>query len=189
MRNALIALLLLTATAVAQPAMAPIQDPEMPAGRTTPMPEEVASDNVSTAVAVGTTLAGMGLTLGAIRYGSSGAGVIGIGAMVAGPSAGHFYSGEWGHALGMTALRTTGALVFFLGLIESSTEANISDGGGTHHDNGSSLMAIGAAVYVATTVYDIYDSGRAARRANAHALAVVPSVGQSAVGMTLAGQF
>lgn len=178
--------LTLSTTALAQPG----QDLEEPTHGMQPAPVEESNENVATALAVGTTLAGLGIAVAAVRYENSGAGLVGLAGLLIGPSVGHLYAGEWVHALGTSAVRTAGGFVFLVGLIEATSTEQSSGGGSSPHSDGRSMMLLGGAAYVLTTIYDIYDARRAARRSNEHALAVVPTVGQNAtVGLMVAGRF
>ena len=194
MRLALIvASLMLSTVAFAEPPgmtmSGPAADPEEPGPIVQRQQPESLDESTATLAAVATTVGSIGLTIAGAKYGSSGLGLLGVGGMMIGPSIGHFYAGEWGHALGMSALRSAGTVVFLIGFVEAITVAE-SDGGSSRHSNASSLMALGGLTYVVTTVYDIYDAGHAARRANAQRLTLVPTVGaHDAMGVALAGRF
>jgi hypothetical protein len=108
----------------------------------------------------------------------------GVGLMAAGPSLGHVYAGEHGHALRMTALRVGGLVALGAGvsfaMCESETDV-------TCPGDGPILLLLGAGVgtYVGATLYDFYDAHRAARRSNTRArsaLTVAPSAVSSVAG-------
>jgi len=210
--------LLLAARAVAaQPSLTPIQNPDdeqpstrsltqappmaapmpmtmpmaMPMGMSYPTPEspDAKNENTATMLALGTTAAGLALTAGAIHSKQGGMGTVGVLTLIVGPSAGHIYAGEAGHALGMSVLRGGGLLAFFVGLIEATSSAVAVDclDCATHSDreSGSRLMWAGGIAFVASTIYDIIDAPRAARRRNdkARMFVVAPSLVPTATGM------
>ena len=196
MRLAVIALLLtLSATAAfAQaPGMTmsgPAADPEEPARIAQQQQAESLDEGTATLAAVATTVGGLGLTIAGAKYGSSGLGLLGLGGLMIGPSMGHFYAGEWGHALGMSALRTVAAGVFLVGVVAAVTEED-SDLGPQPHSNAGTLLVLGGLTYVAATLYDLYDARHAARRENtARSVALMPTVGpHDGMGVALAGRF
>jgi hypothetical protein len=116
-------------------------------------------------------------------------------AMIAGPSAGHAYAGEWGHALLFTGLRTGALLLAATGLAETDCAESCSGLG----DGAALALGLGGlAASVGLAVYDIWDSARAARRYNTRVLAeagltasVVPTYDphRRAGGLALAGSF
>lgn len=190
MRTALVvlALLLSTSVAIAQPSLAPIEDPEDPARPMAATKPDVANPDVAAALAVGTTLGGLAVVAATVKYNLGATGWIGVTGLLVGPSAGHIYAGAWGHALGMTALRTAGALVMTVGLIEATTV--YSDGPQPDHRNGKAMFVVGGAAYLIGTLYDLYDARGAVRRENARALAVVPMAStQGGYGLAVAGRF
>ncbi|MBA3457885.1 MAG: hypothetical protein H0T42_32685 [Deltaproteobacteria bacterium] len=127
--------------------------------------------------------------------------LLGLGMTLIGPSAGHIYAGEKGHAVKMTLLRAGGLATFVWGAVKQSESAYDCIDYCYEEDNDSSegeaAMYIGGAVFVVGTLYDLYDSGRAARRYNekaARALTVGPTMMSSAKGgqspgVALSGNF
>lgn len=184
MRIAVVAAILLAATAVAsaQPALTPPVE----------APPEVASESSATMLAVGATLGGLALAAAGAEHGTNTAVLGGTALMLIGPSAGHFYAGETGHGVKMTLLRTGGALVLGLGVIMSTAAADCGPGGACStedsHANGEKMMWIGGATLLGATLYDLWDAHNAARRANERAArrwTVAPSIMAGANGGTL----
>ncbi len=189
MRTALawVTMVALTTPAVAQPGATPpssptwspppaseplVVSPGLPAPygvRTAPV-QRAKEPAAAGLLSLGVTTAGLlGLVAGASN-GNDTLAWIGLGATLAGPSAGHVYAGETAHAVGMSLLRTVGFAVFAKGLAENDTR-NACDSGLTRNwceDNreGEGKMWIGGAIVLGATVYDLFDSARAARRAN-----------------------
>ena len=195
---AIAALVVLAATApafAAPPSLTPLSDPEEPpahaALRPTDTPAQV-SEDTSTMLAVGTTLGGIAAFAAGVRMNSAPIGWLGVAAVFVGPSAGHIYSGERLHALGMTALRGAGAATFLVGVIKATVTYE-TDGGGTSHPerrDAVPLMVLGASAFIGGTIYDLLDAHRAARRANHEAtIAIAPLATQHSVGLALAGSF
>jgi hypothetical protein len=119
------------------------------------------------------------------------AALIGIGAMVLGPSAGHVYSGEREHARRFTLYRlvTGAATVGF-------AAAGLS--GAADEDTSLLLATISGATFMGLVGYDLIDSfftaqraeGRPAGRRFMVAPAAVPSAqGKTSLGLGLAGSF
>ena len=98
-----------------------------------------------------------------VFYGAGAVGVLGLGA---GPSAGHFYAGEWRHGLLFTGLRIA---TFVAGVALTGTYPGATAGPGDIAL--ASLGSVCGATAVGLTIYDIWDSARAARRYNARARA------------------
>ncbi|HUH04402.1 MAG TPA: hypothetical protein VML75_20545 [Kofleriaceae bacterium] len=106
--------------------------------------------------------------------------------LVAGPSAGHWYAGEHGHALRWTGVRAAGltALVGGIVLVDRYDD-------GAPFTSGLALMFVGGGAYAVGLYWDLFDAHRAARRSNRRAasrVAVAPMVGPT-VGLQLAGMF
>jgi len=186
-----LALVATTRLAAAQPGLTPVQLPDAEDPSTprfpAPPPAELAmplpppevpdpkSESTATMLAVGTTAAGFALFAIGVhggREGSPGMATLGVLSAIIGPSAGHIYAGETGHAVGMTVVRGAGLIAFAVGAIgmTSTTVADCIDCAPTHaHDDKASserLMWIGGVAFVASTIYDIVDAPRAARRRN-----------------------
>jgi hypothetical protein len=104
----------------------------------------------------------------------------------AGPSAGHWYAGERGHALRWTAIRGAG-LAALAGGLYLALDADDDRG-----DVPGVLLAAGGATALAVGLYwDFYDSPRAARRANRRAAAQLQlaPLGARGAGLVLGGTF
>jgi hypothetical protein len=195
-RLAIIAALVLgtTSIAAAQPGLTPVQEPdtEQPANRQpaapiyyqyeqpmpmTPImvvPPAVKSEGTATMLSLGTTAAGLALLAAAGKQenGGGGTATLGLLALLIGPSAGHIYAGETGHAVGMSLLRGAALVAFVAGVLKQTMVygadcIDCSDYHGSDSDNGATLMWVGGLSFIAATVYDIIDSPRAARRRNA----------------------
>ena len=147
--------------------------------------------------AAGFALAGVGAGSHTAALGDAAAALI-----IVGPSAGHIYAGETGHALGMSLLRTAAIATVAVGVIDalngsvecaasSTTGPGSSDWGGScrqPQNYGSAIAMTGGLVFVAATAYDLWDAHRAARRANerhASSIAVLPT----GTGFAIAGRF
>lgn len=192
-----VALATLSSVAAAQPGMTPAQAPdeEVPGNRgatvpapppgyyvygpmAQPMPAptiegSMKSEGTATMLSLGTTAAGFALLAAAGKQenGGGGTGTLGVLALMIGPSAGHIYAGETGHAVGMSLVRGGAALAFIAGVIQATTVyavdcVNPCTGYTDNHDNGATLMWVGGISFVAATVYDLIDAPRAARRRN-----------------------
>lgn len=194
-----VALATLSSVAAAQPGMTPVQAPdeEVPGNRSAtvpapppgyyvygpmaqPMPApaiegSMKSEGTATMLSIGTTAAGFALLAasGKQQNGGEGMGMLGAIALLVGPSAGHIYAGETGHAVGMTLVRVGALTAFIAGVFQATTvyAADCLDPctgyTGDDRDNGATLMWVGGISFVAATVYDIIDAPRAARRRNA----------------------
>lgn len=146
--------------------------------------------------ALGTTALGLGAVLVAAEENNAALGWTGILVSLIGPSAGHIYAGESGHAVKASLLRTGGFVTFVAGAISASSVADCIDyceGSG----DGEGLMLLGGAVVVGATLYDFWDAARAARRTNEkqqRAYLVGPTMmsqtaGGLAPGLALSGSF
>ncbi len=186
----------LSSVAAAQPGMTPVQsgDEEVPGNRgatipapppgyyvygpmAQPMPApaiegSMKSEATATMLSIGTTAAGFALIAAAGKQqDGAGMGTLGVLALMIGPSAGHIYAGETGHAVGMSLLRGGAAVAFIAGVVQATTVAYADcidqcTGYAGDRDNGATLMWVGGISFVAATVYDIIDAPRAARRRN-----------------------
>ncbi len=155
----------------------------------------------ATLLSLGVTALGFGMFLSALEDDDGWpAGWLGLGTMLVGPSAGHIYAGESGHAVKMSLLRTAGLATLVWGAVEAdSYEYDCYDYDyycEEDDNNGEAAMWIGGAVLVGATLYDFVDAGRSAQRANERqrrAWTVTPSImggpaGRSP-GLALTGQF
>jgi hypothetical protein len=191
MRRLVVVLLLaLSTTAVAQPALTP------PA----PLPELPDKDaGTATILAIGGTALGFVSLYAAGRTDSPGLGWTGVALLVVGPSAGHIYAGESGHATKTSLVRLGGMLTAFVGFIALVSVDKCSDGCGGNDDQGSAeaMLWVGGITYAAATLYDIIDASSAARRANAkqaRAWQIAPTAmpasnGSPIPGLSVAGHF
>jgi hypothetical protein len=171
MRNVMLVCLVLLSTSIAA------AEPER---------MEANNEDVAMSLAISTTVGGLGIVYAAARSSVPQLAAIGVIGMLVGPSAGHFYAGEWGHALAMTGVRSAAAIATTIGVIESTT--SVADGPQPNHSRALDLVVVGGAAYLIATVYDIVDSRTAARRANA--LTIAPMVGQgTGTGLVVAGRF
>lgn len=156
------------------------------------------SEATATWLSIGATALG----LGAIALGGESrnealawAGVAGV---FVGPSAGHIYAGEGGHAVKMSLLRAGGVVVLAVGALSAHSEPACIDYCGYDDDDSEANAAIwlGGALFVGATLYDFWDAGRAARRYNEKhqasymfAPTMMSSPHGAAPGLSLAGQF
>jgi hypothetical protein len=223
----LAALVLVPAIATAQPGLTNPQHPddEVPATHRAPVQPtyayeapspysypapvvpEAKSEGVATALSIGAITAGFAMIGSGAQNGRDGMITAGLLTMVIGPSAGHIYAGETGHAVKMSLLRGGGFVAFMIGAIKATTvyagspaEPGCIDcptrSSHNDRDNAGLLMWGGGITFVAATVYDIIDASRAARRHNAKStrmLMVAPSYAQTssgpAPGVALSGRF
>jgi len=180
------AVLAVPAVALAQPAAAEA-------------PTHTRSGGTATVLALGATAAGFGLIAAGEAHGEPTRGAdawltgAGYALTVVGPSAGHIYAGEGGHALGFSALRAASMVAVVYGatqvmpcLTEGCPEA--------HPERGAAFLILGDAAYLGLTIYDVYDAHRAVRRASAPAVVIAPSAlrtpgGRTATGLVVAGRF
>ena len=116
--------------------------------------------------AVGTTVAGVVAIGAAFDEQSEGLLLLGTGLALVGPSAGHIYAGEGGHALKASLLRAGGLLVFTLGAIEYDSYDCYDAYYCEDSNDGEAAMWIGGLIVAGSTLYDLYDAGRAVRRYN-----------------------
>jgi hypothetical protein len=117
-----------------------------------------------------------------------------------GPSSGHIYSGSYGHAAGMSALRALAAAAGSVVLLATLAKGDCEDGpaGSCDISPAALIFAFGLLTVIpATGLYDMIDAPRAARRANAdHGLAgltLVPLFAPNGVfaqrGLAVASRF
>ncbi len=168
-------------------------------GLTQPVVREIKRPGTAQALAVGVTGLGLVAIFAGADDNNEELALAGVGMTLIGPSAGHIYAGENGHALKMTLLRTGGLLTFIWGAVKQDSSYDCIDYcyEDTSDNEGETAMYVGGAVFVLGTLYDIYDSGRAARRYNeraARALTVGPTMmsaanGGTSPGVALSGRF
>ncbi|MBL9019526.1 MAG: hypothetical protein JNL83_35380 [Myxococcales bacterium] len=212
MRHAVTAALaasLLAATA--SPALAGPPGRTAPMGWETPTAPEaprLKSESTATLLAIGATLGGFALIGAGAERGNDGVMATGMAVVLIGPSAGHFYADETGHAVKMSLLRTGGALVLGMGLIASFNTEDVQAGAPcpvddatctttpTHHHSddrtAERMMWLGGGVLVAATLYDLWDAHRAARRTNEtarRAWTIAPMVTNGGGGFSVGGAF
>jgi len=187
---ALSVLVAMVATAVAQPSLTPISisDPETPPPPTTPISTEK-SEGLATGLALGTTFGGLAMIVVGTSVRSGALELLGGAAVFVGPSAGHIYAGEHGHAIGGTLLRFSGAVTFLYGL---ASDTIVAEGPREYsqHPSARPLMAVGAAVFLGATIYDMFDAHRAVRRANAEtSFVIAPMITARTAGVAVTGRF
>lgn len=148
---------------------------------------------VATGLAVGVTSAG--LAIGSIADGidphassplTLAAFGVGYAALVAGPSAGHWYAGERWHALRWTAIRTAG-LTAAVGGIYLAFDATDDD---RNLVPGILLATAGTAAFATGLAWSLFDAHGAAHRANARtrpAYGVQPLLLPGGTGIGIAG--
>lgn len=179
-------------TAAAQPGMTPVQTPDdeqptpppppppVPGAyfvygpMSAPLPAPVIegrtkSEGTATLLSLATTAGGFALLATAVNQseGGGGMGMVGFLALLIGPSAGHIYAGEAGHAVGMSLLRGGATIAFIAGALKMTMASDCIDWcGSNERDSGATLMWVGGLTFIAATVYDIIDAPRAARRHN-----------------------
>ncbi len=160
------------------------------------------SESTATLLALGTTAAGFAAMYAAADSKIDGLGQAGALLALIGPSAGHIYAGENGHAVKMSLLRGAGVTVMMVGLLSMfSAGKPCGDCVPTNHDDntttGEKMMIAGGLTFAIATAYDLFDAHRAARRANERAQpkmwTLVPSAlaasGTIAPALTLSGRF
>jgi len=151
---------------------------------------EIKKPGTAQLLAVGATGLGLLAVFGGADDNNEELALAGAALTLIGPSAGHIYAGENGHAVKMTLLRTAGLLTFAWGAVESTQGDCIDYCYEDDSSEGETAMYLGGAVFVIGTLYDLYDSGRAARRYNekaARALTLGPTMMSSARGGTSPG--
>jgi hypothetical protein len=155
------------------------------------------SERVAFALSTGSVIAGGALLLATTHLEPEGS--IEVAALtsasvllVVGPSAGHLYAGEPGHAAVTTLVRAGGGLAFVIGmsqLLEACRDRSCAD-----DRYGVYLIGGGLTIWATGAVIDMLDAPRAARRANRRlAVQVVPAlVGDTASrapGLAIGGRF
>lgn len=135
-----------------------------------PAPDK--SPSTALALALGASAIGYAMMFkaGSIRDDDTAAavGVSGVALAMVGPSAGHIYAGEYGHAATTTLIRVAGAGLTIWGISEAVAE--FDDSTRSHRAGGLAILG-GLATITVATVYDIYDAPPAAMRANTRAAA------------------
>jgi len=159
-------------------------------------PRAIKSESTATWLSIGTTALGFGAMMVAAEERNDALAWAGIAGVLVGPSAGHIYAGENGHAVKMSLLRTGGLVVFAVGALSASSRPSCPQYCSYDDDNGEAAMWLGGALVVGATLYDFWDAGRAVRRFNdkqQHSYMVAPTMLSSPAGATpgvaLAGQF
>ncbi len=159
-------------------------------GLTRPAVREIKNPGTAQLLAAGATGLGLLTFFAAADDNNEELALVGAGLTLIGPSAGHIYAGENGHAVKMSLLRTGGLLTFIYGAVKATAGDCIDYCQETTNGEGEAAMYLGGAVLVVGTLYDLYDSGRAARRFNekaARTLTVGPTMMSSAKGGTSPG--
>lgn len=116
----------------------------------------------------------------------------GLGVLALGPSLGHLYAGEYGHAGIATLVR--GACIGLLAYSFSGPPDTYEGHFPTHHEDGyekqRALAGIsGAVIFASSALYDMYDAPRAARRANEKQVSIAPTPMGNGYGVTVGGSF
>ncbi len=180
-----------TATALAQPALTPLEVPASPAA---PAPREPAGNKdpgVATLLSIAGTVVPTAIVVSAAgtENGSVGLVLAGLLGMELGPSLGHWYAGDYlTPGLGM---RAGGTALLVVGLGEALQCIDVNDG--SCRSGGEAPLLIGAGLFVTGTIYDIATAGHAANTWNKEHLQLAPtmisSAGHATVGVGLGGSF
>jgi len=147
------------------------------------------SPSTALAWALGSTFAGWGLAAGGIAGGNAGLFIFGEAVSAFGPSAGHFYAGEYGHGFATSLIRG-GALFAADVILVLAFEEDLNGG-----DSGEGLFFTSVAVAAGLGLYDWIDAPRAATRANRASgfeLGLAPMAterGRPTVALTVARKF
>jgi hypothetical protein len=113
----------------------------------------------------------------------------GAGALVLGPSLGHYYAGDMQHGVATTFGRLAGGGLVFFGLV---LDRGFCSTGDCRGGIGTAATVAGAGLFVYSTVYDIVDAPRAARRFNDRVQVmptVLPTATGAAPGVFIGGTF
>ena len=111
-----------------------------------------------------------------------------VGALLIGPSLGHFYAGRPGPAFAGIGIRLLAGAAVAVGGLASTSEAGATSGS-------DAIAAIGAIVGGASVIYDILRAPHSARvhndevRQNRIGFGITPAVGSSGVGLSVAATF
>jgi hypothetical protein len=148
---------------------------------TQPAPRPIKSESSATWLSIGATAAGIGGLYLAARDENGNLAIASVALTLIGPSVGHIYAGETGHAVKMSLLRAAGLLTLGYGAYQADTYSNSGciDYCSNGQSDGKTTMLVGGAILLGATLYDFYDAGRAARRTNekaARALTVAPTM-------------
>ncbi len=177
-----------TATASAQPVLAPLSAPAQPAPVAPRARAGRKDPGVATLLSIAGTVVPTAALFAAGSAGSAGgdvfvASVIG---MELGPSLGHWYAGDY-----LTAglgLRAGGTALVVAGLSQA-----FDCNGDSCRSSGTAPAAFGAALFASGVVYDIATAGHAANAWNTGHLQLAPttisSAGHATVGVGLGGSF
>jgi hypothetical protein len=162
--------------------------------------EEPRSPLVATALAAVPIGVSVALGIAAAETDSDALGFAATTGLLVGPSLGHFYAGEWGRGLLTTGARAAGAGLIIVGAFAGwdACDWNAAYDDPCHeearedHEDGKVVMGIGAAAFVAATVYDVVDAPFAARRFNQRvtvAPTLVSGSAGDAPGLVVSGRF
>jgi hypothetical protein len=167
---------------------------------TAPMPAPAPRDDLSPQTAAGLALLAplVSAVAGGLLWSRAGGnardtgiGLVAFGIWVA-PSAGHMYSGEWGHAIGWSLVRSASSTLGVLVMAASTIRS--SDCQGSQCDTSTSGFAVGAGLVIlagGSIIYDIIDAPSAAERTNrrraATDLALAPMLSVGAGGGSTRG--
>lgn len=165
-------------------------------GLSRPAVREIKNPGTAQLLAVGATGLGLLAVYAGADDNNGELALAGAALTLVGPSAGHIYAGENAHAVKMTLLRTGALLTFAYGAAKSTEGDCIDYCYDNNNSDGDAAMYLGGAVFVIGTLYDLYDSGSAARRFNEKAakLTLGPTMmssakGGSSPGVALSGSF
>lgn len=189
------ALLLLSASAQAQPALTPpIPDPQP----TTPVTGERKNPDVAVLLSIGVTTAGF-VTLATTD--NENLGLLGMGLLYVGPSTGQWYAGQFGGlGLGLRALSVVGMAYGVTQILREddacgdSTDPDCDPGAHGAATTGGALLVGGAVLWVGSSIYDVVLAKRAADSWNVrHGLTMSPTIVGSSdhrmPGLVLSGRF
>jgi hypothetical protein len=144
-------------------------------------PRAQKSETTALVLSLGTTAAGVATIALAVDSQDESQAILGLGMALVGPSLGHLYAGELGHAVLFTGLRVGGLAL---------AAAALDQGG---RDN-ETIAAIGISLAGAATLYDLIDAPRAVDRYNREGGLLImptalPTSAGPAMGMSLGGSF
>jgi hypothetical protein len=95
-------------------------------------------------------------------------GILWLGGILIGPSAGQFYAASPGTGMLGIGLRSTGLALFVIGLKSAFNSWGCSDDGGSNCDEsgGATFMVIGSLTFIGGGLYSLFDAALAADRFN-----------------------
>lgn len=143
------------------------------------------------------TAAGVGLIFVGGNANSGELALLGLATVAVGPSFGHIYAGETGHALAHSAVRVGSMGAMLAGVLWDFADCFSLYGASCDRSAGPVILfTSGVVVGASSAIYSIFDASRAAQRHNARAqrfaLAAAPLAGpdhSSGFGLHLSGKF